>query len=293
MPYILRTATQQELDFYGNKLYPLQDTIFSLLKGQKDIYLTGGTALARFYFNHRLSEDLDIFIKIASTDTLEIINAEKRADTYAKELAGKLSRTHNIVNERYSNTFSRFYVQTDDISLKIDFAREYNHVGELIQQPEGFYINNLEDIGAAKIAAFEDRCEIKDIVDLFYLTQQIPLPRLFELADLKRVPVDYENLLTINTQGITGAALLGEQIPAQKLTDFIDTLRNLAELEVKKKEQEALIQIDKIIKMSLWDFPDELKTINPYSIPVLKRRLSQMPLPQRNALKKLLPASSE
>lgn len=293
MPYILRTATQQELDFYGNKLYPLQDTIFSLLKGQKDIYLTGGTALARFYFNHRLSEDLDIFIKIASTDTLEIINAEKRADTYAKELAGKLSRTHNIVNERYSNTFSRFYVQTDDISLKIDFAREYNHVGELIQQPEGFYINNLEDIGAAKIAAFEDRCEIKDIVDLFYLTQQIPLPRLFELADLKRVPVDYENLLTINTQGITGAALLGKQIPAQKLTDFIDTLRNLAELEVKKKEQEALIQIDKIIKMSLWDFPDELKTINPYSIPVLKRRLSQMPLPQRNALKKLLPASSE
>lgn len=293
MPYILRTATQQELDFYGNKLYPLQDTIFSLLKGQKDIYLTGGTALARFYFNHRLSEDLDIFIKIASTDTLEIINTEKRADTYAKELAGKLSRTHNIVNERYSDTFSRFYVQTDDISLKIDFAREYNHVGELIQQPEGFYINNLEDIGAAKIAAFEDRCEIKDIVDLFYLTQQIPLPRLFELADLKRVPVDYENLLTINTQGITGAALLGEQIPAQKLTDFIDTLRNLAELEVKKKEQEALIQIDKIIKMSLWDFPDELKNINPYSIPVLKRRLSQMPLPQRNALKKLLPASSE
>lgn len=290
MPYILRNATQQELDFYHTRLYPLQDSIFSLLKGQQDIYLTGGTTLTRFYFSHRLSEDLDFFIKVASNDTLEIIDDEKRADIYAKDLAGKLSRIYNIVNERYSDTFSRFYVQADDISLKIDFVREYNHLGELIQQAEGFYINNLEDIGAAKITAFEDRCEIKDIVDLFYLTQSIPLPRLFELADLKRAPVDYENLLTINTQGITGAALMYQEIPAQDLTDFIVTLKNLAEVEVKKKEQQALTQIDEIIKMSLWDFPDELKNINSYSIPVLKRRLNKMPLPQRNVLKKLLSA---
>lgn len=287
---MLRTATEQELNFYTQILYPLQDSVFSLLADRQDIYLTGGTALARFYFKHRLSEDVDFFIKIEPDDSLDIINHRRRADVVARDLAGKLSRTCTIANPIYSETFSRFFAQTADCTLKIDVAREYNHIGQLIQQPGGFYVNNLEDIGAAKITAFEDRCEIKDIVDLFYLTQQLPLPRLFELADLKREPVAYENLLTINTQGVSGAALVLKEIPLNELTDFINALKESAEKEVKKKEDQAAKEIDKLVKMTLWDFPDELKNINSHSIPVLKRRLNQMPLPQRNALKKLLPA---
>jgi hypothetical protein len=49
-----RQATAEELAFYTQKLYPLQDQIFALasIYGDK-LYL------ARFYFQHRLSEDLD------------------------------------------------------------------------------------------------------------------------------------------------------------------------------------------------------------------------------------------
>lgn len=287
---ILRTATEQELDFYHNKLYPLQDFVFSLMAGQKDVYLTGGTALARFYFKHRLSEDLDFFVKVKQEHSLETIERLRRTDIYARDLAGKLRRKFDIVNEWYGDTYSRFYIQTDYGSLKIDFVREYNHIGEMIPQPEGFYINNLDDIGAGKIAAFEDRCEIKDIVDLYYLTRQIPLSRLFELADIKRVPAAYENLLTINTQGVSGVALMVKEIPIAELTNLIDSLKYEAEMEIKKKEELAAREIDEIIEMNLWDFPAELKNINPHSIPVLKRRLNRMPLPQRNVLKKLLPA---
>jgi predicted nucleotidyltransferase component of viral defense system len=285
---MLRVATEQELNFYTQTLYSLQDSVFALLADRQDIYLTGGTALARFYFNHQLSEDVDFFIKIEPDDSLDVIKHQRRADVVARDLAGKLSRTCNIANPTYSETFSRFFVETVDCTLKIDVAREYNHIGQLIQQPDGFYINNLEDIGAAKITAFEDRCEIKDIVDLFYLTQQLPLERLFELTDQKREPVAYENLLTINTQGVSGAALVIKEIPPRELTDFINALKEAAEKEVKKKEEQAAREIDKLVKMTLWDFPNELKNINAYSIPVLKRRLNQMPLPQRNAIKKLL-----
>lgn len=42
------------------RLYHLQDEVLSLL-GSMDLslYLTGGTALSRFYLNHRYSEDLE------------------------------------------------------------------------------------------------------------------------------------------------------------------------------------------------------------------------------------------
>lgn len=144
-------------------------------------------------------------------------------------------------------------------------------------------------MGASKIAAFEDRAEIKDIVDLFYLTQRIPLPRLFELADLKRVPVAYEHLLAINTQGISGVTLLEQDLAPQQIMAFIDSLKYETEREVKKKEKLIAEEIDDLVKMNLWDFPAELKTINPYSIPVLKRRLKRMSLPQQNVLNRLLP----
>jgi len=60
-----RKATPAELDFYRTKLYPLQDRVFEVASLYEDaIYLTGGTALARFFFDHRLSEDLDFFTLI-------------------------------------------------------------------------------------------------------------------------------------------------------------------------------------------------------------------------------------
>ena len=38
----------------------------------------------------------------------------------------------------------------------------------------------------------------------------------------------------------------------------------------------------------LWDFPRERRTINKYSVPILRRRLKKLPLPERMALAKVL-----
>lgn len=101
----------------------------------------------------------------------------------------------------------------------------------------------------------------------------------------------YENLLTINVQGITGNALLTKTLDEQELRHFIEVLKAETEKEVKKKEQIAIEKIDQIVTRTLWDFPQERRTITAYSLPVLKRRLSQMPLPQRNVLQKVLQAA--
>ncbi len=72
------------------------------------------------------------------------------------------------------------------------------------------------------------------------------------------------------------------------MTDFVELLKVETEKEVKKKEQIAIKEIDKIIAMNLWDFPPEFRNINKHSIPVLKRRLKKMNLPKRNVLENIL-----
>ena len=43
-------------DYYEKKLYPLQDGVLRCVEECKtDFFLTGGTALSRGYYNHRLS----------------------------------------------------------------------------------------------------------------------------------------------------------------------------------------------------------------------------------------------
>ena len=133
--------------------------------------------------------------------------------------------------------FARFYVLKEDYTLKVEFAREYHLIGDLIKTEEGIFCDNLDDLGTNKITASRDRAEIKDIIDLYYITQQVPLERLFELADIKRVPVSYENLLTINSLGISGRALLTQDLPEAEALRFMQELKEQTELEVKKKRR--------------------------------------------------------
>jgi predicted nucleotidyltransferase component of viral defense system len=273
-----RQATAAEIEFYTQKLYPLQNQIFEQAAIYSDkLYLTGGTALARFYFQHRLSEDLDFF---TTTDDLQVIANDLRLRL--------LERGFTVETEKLEVYFARLYVQQADLTLKIEFAKEFNLVDPLLATQQGIYINSLEDLGANKISAFEDRAAIKDIIDLFYITQRIALPRLFELADRKRIPVEYEHLLAINLHGITGQALMTHYLPIDSLCQFLDQLKAATEAEVKKKEKQRTENLEPLVRRLLWDFPSELRTVNPQSIPVLKQRLPTLSLPDRLVLTRRL-----
>jgi hypothetical protein len=273
-----RAATSDEVAFYQTVLYPLQDRVFEIASVyQTQLYLTGGTALSRFFYQHRLSEDLDFF---TITDDLKAI---------ATDLATRLQQQGFLIQiERLEPYFARFFILEDNCQLKVEFVREFNHVGELAATPEGIYLNNLEDMGANKISAFEDRAEIKDIIDLYFLTQSLSLGQLFELADRKRIPVDYESLLTINSQGIQGNALILVHLDPEALTEFLQRLIARTEAEIKKKVAELADHLRPVIEKLLWDFPRERRTLNAQSIPVLQRRIQRSPLPERLAMEQAL-----
>ena len=273
-----RQATAQEIAYYTESLYPLQDKVFELarLYDQK-LYLTGGTALSRFYFQHRLSEDLDFF---TTTDDLKLIANDLRLRLIAQG--------YEVEMEKLDIYFARFYVLHAGATLKVEFVKEFHLIDPLIQTEHGIYINSLEDIGANKITAFEDRAALKDIVDLYYITQRLPFPRLFELADRKRIPVAYEQLLALNVTGITGQALLAHDIPATALAAFLMELKGITEAEIKKKEMSRANNLEPLIHRLLWEFPAERRSLNADSIPVLQQRLHTLSLPDRRALARRL-----
>ena len=113
---LYRTASPEELSFYEDQLYPLQDKVLEIASiYEKNIYLTGGTALSRFYYEHRFSDDLDFF---TTTDDLRAI---------ANDLAARLQQlNYTIEIQRLDIYFARFFVVQPNCRLKIEFVKEFN-----------------------------------------------------------------------------------------------------------------------------------------------------------------------
>lgn len=119
-------------------------------------YLTGGAALAGFYFGHRETDDLDLF-------TLE----NKIADGFAivREVAKNLDATLEPIQT--SPDFRRSLVKRGDEAVVVDLVREY--VFQLENEKRkinGIRIDSPEEILANKLCTLLSRSEIRDLVDV-------------------------------------------------------------------------------------------------------------------------------
>lgn len=145
-----------------NKLYLLQDKFLSWwVTLRLPFYLTGGTALGRFYLNHRYSEDLDFFI-----------NADTHYLDYVSELKKKITSrfTVNIQQSLFSDDFTRFFISEDETHLKIELV---NDVGYYAGKPTVYRYGQIDtpvNILANKLTALVGRDEPKDIFDIIQLS---------------------------------------------------------------------------------------------------------------------------
>jgi predicted nucleotidyltransferase component of viral defense system len=133
-------------------------------------YLAGGTGLA-LHLGHRFSVDLDFF-----SDASDAVGSDERAALGAA---------------------------FDDPTLAISFDKDMTFVATwrgvgvsffrlslypLVQTPllvDGVRVATIEEIGAMKLAAIISRGTRKDYVDLYFILQQTPVERLFEVAAVK------------------------------------------------------------------------------------------------------------
>ncbi len=139
--------------------------------GCADFYLSGGTALAAFYFHHRLSDDLDFF-SFVEPDMMFLHGFTERLQLTIGAVALRYERLHD------RNMF--FFQMREGEELKIEFTK---YPFQQLEEPTtrgGVKIDSVRDCAANKLMALLDRFDPKDFVDLYFLLHA------FSLGDIRR-----------------------------------------------------------------------------------------------------------
>lgn len=169
-------------EYYISKLYPFQDKIFEIINRLNvNLYLTGGTALSRFYLNHRYSDDLDYFA-----------NQSKTFIADSELIISKIKEIADVEIIRKASDFIRTNIKKDDIVLKLDFVNDVEYRSGNTEKFEKFKsVDNWWNILSNKLTAL-DRHEPKDAADILFLwmKNKIDWKRAFEDAGKKVVYID-------------------------------------------------------------------------------------------------------
>lgn len=159
-----------------------QDILDNLPDSLRDNFaFTGGTAIAAFFLEHRLSDDLD-FVALEEGQPVPFSDIE------------------GILKDRYTITFKNkhydrciFHLDTGEDPVKIEFVPLYFPRLNPTKTIAGLAVESLEDLTANKIIALTDRFEIKDFADLFFIARKTgwDFLKMIQLATAKN-PMPYE-----------------------------------------------------------------------------------------------------
>ena len=148
--------------YYEEILYPLQNGVLEIIsRCETRFYLTGGTALSRGYYNHRYSDDLDLFVNNDAdyAKQVEVVLSSLNKSGFVQDRNSDFRRYDNftsltIVNEKYR------------ASLKIDFVNDVAaHYGAIVSTDLFCRTDSIRNILSNKITAIF-RMEAKDIADI-------------------------------------------------------------------------------------------------------------------------------
>lgn len=154
-------------------LTPLQRDFLSNFFAQpaaRPFVLTGGTALAAYYLQHRLSDDIDLFA-IAPVETAELKHSEvlelgfqAAQDVGAMIGAALEGRSPSVYFHQV------FLTRRAEPRLKIDLVRNPGPLFGETQTFDGVQVDALLNIAVNKVTALS-RLAARDYVDLFFLAQ--------------------------------------------------------------------------------------------------------------------------
>jgi predicted nucleotidyltransferase component of viral defense system len=176
-----------------NVLTPLQVRVLHALfdndLAERGYYLTGGTALAAYYLQHRYSDDLDFFTRKSGpfrNDFQDFINI----------LA---SLAFDVSSQSFADEYLRLFISAEDQEdngLKIEFARDVPAMMAPAEVHGRVVVDSFEDIAVNKICAILNRqpSEPKDYCDLFFILQnsRYDLAYLLSRAREKEAAFDTE-----------------------------------------------------------------------------------------------------
>lgn len=155
-------------EYYTQSLYPLQDGILRIVQGLAlPFYLTGGTALSRYYFTHRYSDDLDLFVN--KDPDFNVYAAKFFAALEAQQDSGAFHIRYESVQK--FDSFATLHLTAPDgrTNLKIDLVNDTApHYGGFETSPVLGRVDNWRNILSNKLGALL-RFEPKDYADLWVI----------------------------------------------------------------------------------------------------------------------------
>jgi len=194
----------------------------------KTFYLTGGTALAAFYLQHRYSEDLDFF----SEQEFDVLGI----DIFFKQLKDKLG----IKSIDFQQNLNRnlFFLNFGGEVVKTEFTFFPFPRIETGKKEYGLRVESLKDIAVNKLFTIYQRIKARDYIDLFLICKDKGFS-VTELVKLAKAKFDWH---------IDPIQLAGQFVKARNAEDYprmIQALDNEAwqnffEEEAKKLKPEIL-----------------------------------------------------
>ncbi|MCX6718696.1 MAG: nucleotidyl transferase AbiEii/AbiGii toxin family protein [Candidatus Staskawiczbacteria bacterium] len=156
----------------------IQEKVISAVGQEPNLegfYLSGGTALAVCYLQHRFSDDLDFFI----------FEEPDRAflHSFAEKLKGIIGA--NEINYEKIYDRSQFYFEIGKEELKVEFTRYPFKQLEKPTEWKNIKTDSLRDIAANKLMTLLDRFDPKDFVDIYFLLSKFSLDEIREDAEIK------------------------------------------------------------------------------------------------------------
>lgn len=185
-------------EFYREKLYPLQDGVLSIVrKLNLPFYLTGGTALGRYYLHHRYSNDLDLFVnnvaKFSQYVQALFAGFEKQQDQgdFAIDYQ-RIIKTEN---------FTQFFLSrknTDTIELKIDLVNDIAaHFGAFEWHETLGKLDSWRNILSNKVTCLF-RNEAKDLVDIWAIARKYHFNWVDIISEAKMKEAGADPIVLVN-----------------------------------------------------------------------------------------------
>jgi hypothetical protein len=176
-----------------SRLTPLQvDLLEAFFALEQRYVLTGGAALAGFYFGHRETEDLDFF----GAPGLDLQDAARTLEAACVACAAGLEPVQTFPDFRRS--LATRGQQTCIVDLVIDRAPVLDVEKRVVGRVR---LDTAREIAANKVCTILGRAQIKDLVDLkFLLASGIDLSAALADAARKDAGVDPATLAWILNQ---------------------------------------------------------------------------------------------
>ena len=152
------------MDTSRNPLTQIQNDVLTALAGIPGFYLSGGAALSLAYLQHRQSVDIDLF-----TDTADLV---PRIVAEIEHVALAHGWTYEV--RQTFPTFCRLAVSRGDELTLVDVVHDAARpLVMLADKPRvmGVPTDDLDDLIVNKLCAILGRGDVKDLVDLYFLSQ--------------------------------------------------------------------------------------------------------------------------